>query len=126
MIIDRIDHIVLTVKDIEQTCYFYSTILGMSIITFGDDRKALQFGKQKINLHQWGKEFEPKAHSPLPGSADLCLISLNSLESVVEHLNKHKIKIIEGPVERTGANGKIVSVYFRDPDLNLIEISNYL
>lgn len=126
MKINRLDHLVLTVKDIERTCSFYSTVLGMEVVTFGGGRKALQFGMQKINLHEMGKEFEPKADSPVPGSADLCFIADDPLHSVIDHLNRMGIEIVEGPVERTGALGKILSVYIRDPDLNLIEISNYV
>ncbi|HEX2915286.1 MAG TPA: VOC family protein [Chloroflexia bacterium] len=126
MKIDRLDHLVLTVRDIEITCQFYSQVLGMEIVTFGDNRKALAFGRQKINLHEAGKEFEPKARIPTPGSADLCLITLMPLIEVAEHLRRCEVKIIEGPVRRTGAAGPIESLYLRDPDGNLIEISNYL
>jgi catechol 2,3-dioxygenase-like lactoylglutathione lyase family enzyme len=98
----------------------------MDIVTFGSGRKALLFGSQKINLHETGKEFEPKAHQPTLGSADLCFITNIPLVDVVVHLQQHDIKILEGPVKRTGALGVIESVYIRDPDLNLIEISNYL
>ncbi|MFC1975159.1 VOC family protein [Chloroflexota bacterium] len=125
MKIDQLDHLVLTVKDIEATCQFYSQVLGMEVITFGNGRKALAFGSQKINLHEQGKEFEPKANQPTPGSADLCLITTLPLSAVVAHLKLCDVTIIEGPVSRTGAMGPIVSVYFRDPDLNLIEVSNY-
>ncbi|MGV3464099.1 MAG: VOC family protein [Heyndrickxia sp.] len=126
MKISRLDHFVLTVKDIQITCDFYETILGMKIITFGEGRKALQFGNQKINLHPFGMEYEPKATQPTPGSADLCFITDSRIEEVIEHLTKNKISILEGPVYRTGALGKIHSVYFRDPDQNLIEVSNYV
>lgn len=126
MRIDRLDHLVLTVKSIEKTCEFYSHVLGMEVATFGEDRKALVFGTQKINLHESGKEFEPKAHHPTPGSADLCFITSTSLEDVIEHLRRSGVQIIEGPVKRTGAVGQILSVYFRDPDMNLIEVSNYI
>lgn len=126
MKIDRLDHLVLTVKDIAATSEFYAATLGMEIITFGENRKALLFGSQKINLHEIGKEFEPKAHQPTPGSADLCFITSVPLENVLEHLQQHGVKIIAGPVKRTGALGQMESAYFRDPDLNLIEISNYL
>ncbi len=125
MQIDRLDHLVLTVKDIDATCDFYSRVLGMQVVTFGANRKALVFGSQKINLHEQGKEFEPKAHRPTPGAADLCFIAKEPIDQVVEQLVANDVKIIEGPVRRTGAQGSIVSVYFRDPDLNLIEISNY-
>jgi catechol 2,3-dioxygenase-like lactoylglutathione lyase family enzyme len=125
MKIDRLDHLVLTVKDIDVTCAFYHAVLGMEVITFGNGRKALGFGSQKINLHQQGKEFDPKAERPTPGSGDLCFIASTPLSEVIEHLTSCGIKIIEGPVRRTGATGPIISVYFRDPDMNLIEISNY-
>jgi catechol 2,3-dioxygenase-like lactoylglutathione lyase family enzyme len=125
MKIDRLDHIVLTVKDIEKTCEFYNDILGMKVAVFGGGRKALHFGRQKINLHEAGKEFEPKADQPTRGSADLCFITDTPLEHVIAHLHSYNIDIEEGPVKRTGALGPIVSVYVRDPDRNLIEISNY-
>lgn len=126
MEIKNIDHIVLTVTDIEKTVKFYTKILGFQVITFGDNRKALTFGNQKINLHQKGHEFEPKAKHPTTGSADLCFISTTDIREVVEELRHKNIEIIEGIVDRTGALGKIRSVYFRDPDQNLIEVSNYL
>jgi len=126
MKIDRLDHFVLTVKNIAATCEFYTTTLGMDVITFGDNRKAIAFGSQKINLHEAGMEFEPKAHHPTPGSADLCFITSIPLADVIEHLHACGVTIIEGPVGRSGATGQILSVYFRDPDLNLIEVSNYV
>ena len=126
MKIDGVDHLVLTVQDIEATALFYARVLGMEIITFGDDRKALSFGKQKINLHQYKKEFEPKAQYPTPGSADLCFITSVPLHEVIAHLSSCHVTVIDGPVQRTGAVGLILSVYFRDPDMNLIEVSNYL
>ncbi len=125
MQIDRLDHLVLTVASIPETCNFYCQVLGMQEITFGADRRALVFGAQKINLHQLGKEFEPKAMSPAPGSADLCFITTVSIEQVLDHLRSCRVHVIEGPVKRTGATGPILSVYFRDPDGNLIEVSNY-
>ena len=125
MKIDRLDHLVLTVRDIEATCEFYTRVLGMMVETFGQDRKALRFGQQKINLHQLGQEFEPKAGQPMPGSGDLCFITSAPLEQVIDHLRSRGVEIIEGPVPRTGATGLILSVYFRDPDGNLLEISNY-
>ncbi|QNX60946.1 VOC family protein [Acinetobacter seifertii] len=124
MKISHLDHLVLTVASIENTCNFYQTVLGFEVITFKGDRKALQFGNQKINLHQQGKEFEPKALQPTPGSADLCFISDTPISEVVAHLNQLNIQIEEGPIERTGAMHPILSVYIRDPDQNLIEISN--
>jgi catechol 2,3-dioxygenase-like lactoylglutathione lyase family enzyme len=126
MKIDSLDHLVLTVKDIDATLSFYSRVLGMEIITFGSGRKALSFGTQKINLHQQGNEFEPKAQQPTPGSADLCFITSVPLPEVVSHLSSCEVAVIEGPVQRTGAVGSILSVYFRDPDMNLIEVSNRL
>ncbi|MFZ5594083.1 MAG: VOC family protein [Pseudomonadota bacterium] len=125
MRIDRLDHLALTVRDIAASCDFYSRVLGMEVVTFGNGRKALAFGGQKINLHEAGKEFEPKASRPTPGSADLCFITREPLTSVMAHLDSHNITIIDGPVPRTGATGAIISVYLRDPDGNLIEISNY-
>lgn len=124
MKIDSLDHLVLTVKDIDATAAFYSKVLGMDIITFGGGRKALSFGAQKINLHQHRAEFEPKAQNPTPGSADLCFITSVPMPEVVSHLSSRDVAVIEGPVQRTGATGPILSVYFRDPDMNLIEVSN--
>ncbi|MEO8158963.1 MAG: VOC family protein [Betaproteobacteria bacterium] len=126
MKIDALDHLVLTVADIEATCRFYTSVLGMQVITFGEGRKALAFGVQKINLHQQGREFEPKAQHPTPGSGDLCLITSVALSEVIAHLRACGVAILDGPVRRTGAAGVLLSVYFRDPDLNLIEVSNYL
>lgn len=126
MKIDRLDHLVLTVADIEHSCRFYQRVLGFEVLTFRGDRKALAFGRQKINLHQLGHEFEPKALRPTAGSGDLCFIASTPLEQVMEHLRAENIAIEEGPVERTSALGTIRSVYIRDPDRNLIEISNYL
>ncbi|WP_375181383.1 VOC family protein [Chryseobacterium sp.] len=126
MKIKSIDHLVLTVADIEKTVDFYTSILGFEVVVFGENRKALTFGNQKINLHQKVKEFEPKAEHPTCGSADLCFISETDIYEVLQELKEKNIEIIEGIVERTGALGKIQSVYFRDPDLNLIEVSNYL
>jgi len=126
MQINHLDHLVLTVANVDITCAFYSTVLGMEVQEFGGGRKALKFGQQKINLHQKGREFEPKAHKPTPGSADLCFIADTPVETVIKELKNHHVAIIEGPVERTGAMGSITSVYFRDPDENLIEVSNYM
>ena len=126
MRIDRLDHLVLTVADIDATVDFYTRVLGMEAVTFGAGRTALGFGRSKINLHRAGHEFEPKAHRPTPGSADLCLIADGSLDQVIEELAGRGVPIEEGPVERTGATGPIRSVYFRDPDRNLIEVSTYL
>ena len=120
MNIDSLDHLVLTVKDIDATTTFYSRVLGMETITFAGGRRAIAFGAQKINLHQSGREFEPKAQQPTPGSADLCFLTSVPLSEVVSHLAACQVAVIEGPVQRTGATGAILSVYFRDPDLNLI------
>ena len=122
---NRIDHLVLTVKDIKLTAKFYESIMGMKHIEFGDNRHALLFGNQKINLHEIGNEFEPKAGNVKNGSADICFIIDTSIHEAVSELKNKHVDIIDGPVERTGATGKIVSVYFRDPDDNLIEVSNY-
>jgi catechol 2,3-dioxygenase-like lactoylglutathione lyase family enzyme len=124
--IDRLDHLVLTVADLDATVAFYTRVLGMEAVTFGAGRTALAFGRSKINLHRAGHEFEPKARRPTPGSADLCLIAVGPLDQVIEDLAAHGIPVEEGPVERTGATGPILSVYFRDPDQNLIEVSTYL
>ncbi|MCY9183086.1 VOC family protein [Bacillus halotolerans] len=124
--IKRLDHLVLTVKSFQETIRFYTSVLGMQEETFGSGRKALRFGNQKINLHEAGHEFEPKAQHPLPGSADLCFITDEPINKVVEHLTKMNVNIEAGPVKRTGALGPIISVYIRDPDQNLVEISEYL
>jgi len=124
--IDRIDHIVLTVFDLDRTIDFYSRVLGMEPVTFAGGRRGLSFGRQKFNLHQAGREFEPKALKPAPGTIDLCLITESPLADVMESLKGHGVAIIDGPVDKTGAMGPIKSVYFRDPDGNLIEVSNYL
>lgn len=126
MIIDRIDHLELTVSDISTTIRFYEEVLGFSAVTFKQNRKALIFGAQKINLHQQEMEFEPKASRPTPGSADLCFITSTPINDVVSEILQAGISIIEGPVERTGATGEIMSIYIRDPDGNLIEISQYV
>ena len=126
MKISHLDHLVLTVADIETTCQFYQSALNFEVITFAENRKALRFGTQKINLHEAGKEFEPKALHPTAGSADLCFIAETPIDEVMAHLHVQNISIVEGPIQRTGATGKILSVYLRDPDQNLIEISNYL
>lgn len=125
MIIDRLDHLVLTVQDIAKTIDFYTTVLNFSVVTFGDNRKALTFGAQKINLHEKGKEIDPKAAFPTCGSADLCFITSTPIEEVLTELQTRHIEIVDGIVPRTGATGKIRSIYLRDPDLNLVEISSY-
>jgi catechol 2,3-dioxygenase-like lactoylglutathione lyase family enzyme len=124
--IDRIDHVVMTCFDVQRTLDFYSKVLGMEPVTFAGGRRGLAFGRQKFNLHQAGREFEPKALSPAPGALDFCLISTTPLETVAQRLKEHGVVIIEGPVEKTGATGPMMSVYFRDPDGNLVEVSNYL
>lgn len=123
--ITHLDHLVLTVKDIPRSVAFYTKVLGMKEVLFAAGRIALSFGDQKINLHEEGKEFEPKAIRPTPGSADLCFISDTSIGAILSTLRTHGVEIVEGPVSRAGARGPIRSIYFRDPDGNLIEISNY-
>lgn len=123
--IERVDHIVLTTRDQDACIRFYTEVLGMKLERFSENRLALHFGAQKINLHEWGREFTPRAHVAVPGSLDLCFISSVPLATVVERLDAANIKIIEGPVAKTGAQGPIRSVYVRDPDLNLVEISEY-
>ncbi|MBK0400503.1 VOC family protein [Limibaculum sp. M0105] len=129
MIIDRIDHFVLTVASLDATCDFYSRVLGMKVETFrpadGTERRALSFGRQKINLHEAGAEFEPKALAPRPGSGDFCLITDQPLDEVTAHLGREGVEVEIGPVPRTGARGAITSVYFRDPDGNLVEVATY-
>ena len=126
MKLDRIDHFVLTVHDVRATCDFYSRLLGMEIEEFKGGRRALKFGQQKINLHQAGAEFEPKAGKPTPGSGDFCVTTGVPLERIIEHIQSCGVEIIEGPISRTGAVGRLESVYFRDPDGNLVEVSNYV
>ena len=126
--IDHVDHIVLTTRDKAACIRFYTEVLGMKLVTFKtptEERIAFTFGKQKINLHEWGKEFSPRAHVAAPGTLDLCFIAAVALDEVVTKLNKANVPIIEGPVKKTGAVGPIRSVYVRDPDLNLVEISVY-
>jgi catechol 2,3-dioxygenase-like lactoylglutathione lyase family enzyme len=126
--IDHVDHIVLTTRDKEACIRFYVDVLGMKLEKFrtpNKERLALKFGSQKINLHEWGKEFVPRAHVAVPGSLDLCFIASVPLEKVIEKLKAMRISILEGPVAKTGAMGPMQSVYVRDPDLNLVEISEY-
>jgi catechol 2,3-dioxygenase-like lactoylglutathione lyase family enzyme len=125
MKVNKIDHLVLTVNDIEASCVFYTTVLGMEEISFGQGRKAVAFGDQKINFHQVGNELEPKALQPTPGSGDLCFITESLMSEVISHLQSCGVEIIEGPVKRSGAAGPITSIYLRDPDRNLIEIAKY-
>jgi catechol 2,3-dioxygenase-like lactoylglutathione lyase family enzyme len=124
--VDRLDHLVLTVADVDVTVDFYQRVLGMEPVSFKGGRRALAFGSSKINLHQVGHEFEPKAERPGPGTADLCFIVDEPIEQVRAELIEHGVELEEGPVERTGATGPILSLYLRDPDRNLIELSNYL
>ncbi|RSZ33241.1 MULTISPECIES: VOC family protein [unclassified Variovorax] len=121
--IDHLDHLVLTTAHEEACIRFYVDVMGMSLESFGAGRKAFRFGNQKINLHVKGHEFEPKAQLPTPGSLDLCFIASVPLEAVIARLGEKGVPILEGPVMRTGATSRIRSVYLRDPDLNLIEIS---
>ena len=123
--ISRLDHLVLTVSNIEDTVRFYTDVLGMEQEIFGEGRVALKFGTQKINLHQLGKEFEPKASTPTPGSADICFITDVPILEAYDRVSEKKVQIVEGIVSRTGAAGPIQSFYFRDPDQNLIEVSSY-
>jgi catechol 2,3-dioxygenase-like lactoylglutathione lyase family enzyme len=124
--IDHIDHIVLTTRDRQGCVRFYTEVLGMKLVSFKtptEERLALSFGNQKINVHEWGKEFTPRAHVAAPGTLDLCFIAAVPLEEVMNRLARMGIPILDGPVMKTGATGPIRSVYVRDPDLNLIEIS---
>ena len=126
--IDHLDHLVLTTDHEAECVRFYTEVLGMQLESFTGgtppiERRAFKFGNQKINLHVKGREFEPKAHTPVPGALDLCFIATVPLDAVIARLEAHKVPIIEGPVLRTGATAKIRSVYVRDPDLNLIEIA---
>ena len=123
--IDRIDHLVLTVHDVDRTVDFYARVLGMEPITFAEGRRGLAFGRQKLNLHQAGREYEPKALKPVPGAIDLCFITGTPLTEVIDHLKGQGVHIVAGPVAKTGALGPMTSVYFRDPDGNLVEVSNY-
>ncbi len=124
--IDSLDHLVLTVRDLERTRKFYCDVLGMKFETFGEGRTAVHFGKQKINLHVAGKEFEPRADRATAGSGDSRFLTSVPLDTVIETLRSNAIPIVQGPVPKTGAQGPIRSVYVRDPDLNLIEISNLM
>ena len=124
MRVSRIDHVVLTVADLERTLSFYQRVLGMSPVTFGEGRRALAFGDQKLNLHQAGREFEPKARRPTPGAVDICFTTDVPLDEVIAHLRAESVVIELGPVAKVGARGPLRSVYFRDPDGNLVEVSN--
>lgn len=124
MRVRAIDHVVLTVRDVERTLSFYERALGMTSVSFGEGRRALAFGDQKLNLHQAGREFEPKAATPTPGAIDLCLLTDEPLERVIAHLRDAGVAIELGPVAKTGARSALRSIYFRDPDGNLIEVAN--
>jgi catechol 2,3-dioxygenase-like lactoylglutathione lyase family enzyme len=126
MELDAIDHLVLTVRDIPTSIAFYARVFGMRETSFGDNRKALSFGRCKFNLHQAGNEFEPKAAQPNPGAIDVCLLTRTPMNTIILHLAAQHITVEAGPVQRTGAQGPILSVYVRDPDGNLIELSNLL
>lgn len=126
MKISRLDHLVLTVQNIEKSVLFYTQVMGMEEVIFGNSRVALLFGNQKINLHEYKQKFEPKAQHPTPGSADLCFVIETPIAEAQQHLEKCGVKIIDGPVIRTGAIGQILSIYIRDPDQNLLELSNYI
>ena len=121
-----IDHLVLTVTDLDATCGFYGDVLGATVISFGsENRTALQFGEQKINLHEADEEFDPHARTPTPGSGDFCLVCELAVEEVIAYLDDHGIEIVHGPVEKHGAHGSMQSVYVRDPDGNLVELASY-
>ena len=126
MEVSHLDHLVLTVHDIEATIIFYTLVLGMKEERFGENRVALKFGQQKINLHEYGNKFDPKSLAPTPGSADLCFITETPIEEAIEHVKQCGVEIIQGPVQRTGANRPLLSFYFRDPEQNLIEVANEL
>lgn len=121
-----LDHLVLTVADIARTCDFYTRALGMTVVRFAEGRVALHFGSQKINLHQAGRTFDPKAAAPTPGSADLCFLLEGTLDEAIAHMAALGIPVEAGPIERTGATGRIRSIYLRDPDGNLIELATPL
>lgn len=126
MVFYQLDHVVLTVTDIEATCRFYSQVLQIPVITFDEERKALQLGHQKINLHPAQAPIRPHARHPQPGSTDLCLITERPLTTLIDELQAHQVPILMGPVERTGAQSKLLSIYIRDPDGNLIELANVI
>ena len=126
MQLDAIDHVVLTVRDIPASVAFYTRVLGMREEVFAEGRRALVFGRCKLNLHQAGREFEPKAAQPTPGAVDLCLIARTPLADIADQLAAQGVAIEQGPIERTGAQGPLLSLYVRDPDGNLIELSNPL
>jgi len=124
MKVERIDHVVITVADVERTLSFYQRVLGMTAVTFGEGRRALAFGDQKLNLHQAGREFEPKARRPTAGAVDICFTTSVPLHEVAAHLRAQSVAIELGPVDKIGARHALRSLYFRDPDGNLVEVSN--
>lgn len=124
--LQSIDHIVITTARLDACIHFYTKILKLPLLHFGQGRIAFQLGNQKINVHEYGKEIEPKAHLPVPGSVDICFITQEKPETILNHLQNYNIQPLEGPVQRTGAKGPIESIYLRDPDLNLIEIARYV
>lgn len=126
MQIEAIDHVVLTVRDIAASIAFYTRTLDMREVSFGNNRKALAFGQSKLNLHQAGNEFEPKATRPTPGAIDICLLTHTPMAEILQHLEASHVAVEAGPIERTGAQHPLLSVYVRDPDGNLIELSNPL
>jgi catechol 2,3-dioxygenase-like lactoylglutathione lyase family enzyme len=121
---DHIDHVVMTVENVDQTCAWYLRVLGVRSAAFGEGRKALLLHKQKINLQQKGAELEPHARAPTSGALDVCLISSTPLAQVLEHFKAQRVPVEKGPIKRNGATGLLTSVYVRDPDGNLLEISN--
>lgn len=124
MRVDRLDHLVLTVTNIQQTCDFYTRALGMSVMSLAGGYKGLIFGTQKIVLHEFGKDVEPMPYCPIPGSSSICFTTAIPLADIIQHLAICQVDIVAGPLHRIGALGNIVSVYIRDPDLNIIEIAN--
>ncbi len=123
--IERVDHFVLTVRSVEETCAFYTRVLGFERVNREGSPTALKFGAQKINVHEVTRTFEPKAGNPIPGAGDFCLVTAWSIPAVIEHLQTKRVVIELGPVRRDGAQGPMTSVYFRDPDQNLVEVSCY-
>jgi catechol 2,3-dioxygenase-like lactoylglutathione lyase family enzyme len=126
MKVQRLDHLVLTVRNIELTCEFYIRVLGLDVVRFADGRTSLHFEEQKINLHEVGHELEPKAQHPVPGSADLCFVTQAPSTEIASHLEQLKVEIEQGPVSRQGACGPMTSFYMRDPDANLVEVATYI
>ena len=123
--VEDLDHLVLNVSNLKDTCRFYQRVLGMTPFTFGDGRTALSFGSRKINLYEVGRGYSPQPRNPLPGTAELCFLSRTPVVELLDHLKANAVAVVEGPVRREGAFGPITSVYFRDPDGNMIEVANY-